>query len=216
MSSDADRPPVAALEALANFATATVHEAMGGTGALAPAVKPLYPGMRLCGPALPVDCPAGDNLMLHAAIAEAAPGEVLVVDFKGCVEAGPFGDVLAHACRLRGILGLVIDGTVRDGAALRAMGFPVFARGLCMAGTSKRGPGSVGLPVVCAGVRVARGDLVLGDDDGVVVVPRDGLQATIEAAERREAKEAELRAALETGRTTVELLGLEAALAARR
>jgi 4-hydroxy-4-methyl-2-oxoglutarate aldolase len=202
------RPDLAAVDALVAFGSATLHEAIGQRGAMPFPIKPIYPGMKVCGTALTVECPPGDNLAIHAAVLEAAPGDVLVVDYKGHTEFGPFGDVLATACVAAGIRGLVIDGCVRDGASLLAMGFPVFARGLNMKGTAKMGPGRVGAPIMCAGVPVAPGDAVIGDDDGVVVVPRGEIGAAARSAREREDKEAGMRDRIRAGATTIELLGL--------
>lgn len=204
----------AAFAALAPFSAATVHEAIGGRGALPARIRPLDRAMRVCGPALPVFCPAGDNLMLHAAVAEAEPGAVLVVDHEAAAEDGPFGDVLAAACRARGIAGLVIDGCVRDAAALRAEGFPVFCIGVCLRGTTKTRRGTVGAPIRLGGVIVHRGDAVLGDEDGVVVVPAAEVAQAAAAACAREASEAALREALAGGAPTLDLLGLRGRLPA--
>lgn len=208
-SFDFPRPADAEIAALAGFSSSTVHEAIGQVGAMASIVKPIAPGMRVCGPALTVDCPAGDNLMIHAAIAGARPGDVLVVDHKGALDDGPFGEVMATACRARGIVGLVIDGCVRDSAEIRAMGFPVFARGLCIRGTTKALHGSIGRPITCARVAVEPGDIVLGDEDGLVVVPRARTAEAAEAAAERVRREAEMMEKIRAGVTTVELLGLE-------
>ena len=202
------RPTAAALASVAAFGSATLHEALGQQGAMPFAIKPIYPGMKVCGAALTVECRPGDNLAIHAAVEKAKPGDVLVVDYKGYVEAGPFGDVLATACQTAGIRGMVIDGCVRDGASLLEMGFPIFARGLNMKGTSKSQPGRVGVPIICAGVAVAPGDVVVGDDDGVVVVPRGRIAATVKAARERDDKEAAMRDKLRKGATTIELLDL--------
>jgi 4-hydroxy-4-methyl-2-oxoglutarate aldolase len=199
---------------LAAFSAATVHEAIGRRGALPARIRPLGPGMRVCGPALPVFCPAGDNLMLHAAIEEAPPGSVLVVDHEAAAEDGPFGDVLAAACRARGIAGLVIDGCVRDAAALRAEAFPVFCIGVCLRGTTKTRCGTVGAPIRLGDVVVRRGDAVLGDEDGVVVVPATEVAQAAAAACAREAGEAALREALAEGALTLDLLGLRGRLPA--
>jgi 4-hydroxy-4-methyl-2-oxoglutarate aldolase len=210
MTFDHPRPAREDIEALSGFSAATVHEAMGRKGAMPFGIKPIYPGMRVCGAAFTVDCPPGDNLMIHAAIECARPGDVLVVDAKGYVEAGPFGDIMAGACRARGIVGIVIDGCVRDGSVLRDMGFPAFSRGLSMKGTAKSLLGAIGRPIVCAGVAVSPGYAILGDDDGVVVVPRDAVPAVLDAA--RERDEEALRERLAAGKTTVDLLGLRALL----
>jgi 4-hydroxy-4-methyl-2-oxoglutarate aldolase len=208
VEADFARPTWEEIEALSPFSPATLHEAMGQKGAMPSCIKPIYPGMRLCGPALTVDCKPGDNLAIHGAVERARPGDVLVVDYKGFVESGPFGDILATACLARGVAGMVIDGCVRDGTTIRELGFPIFARGLNMKGTTKTQPGAVGVPITCAGVAVAPGDAVVGDDDGVVVVPRALVAATAAAARAREDKEAAMRERLKAGATTVELLGL--------
>lgn len=196
------------LATLSSFSSATLHEAMGRIGALPAAIKPIDRDIRLCGPAFPVFCPAGDNLMIHKAIEAAAPGEILVVDHEASISDGPFGDVLAEACQARGIAGLVIDGCVRDATTLRAMGFPVFSRGLCIEGTDKLRTSPLGAPITLGKTTIHRGDMVVGDEDGVVVVPQARIEEAIEAAREREEKEDALRAALRAGQTTMDLLGL--------
>ena len=189
---------------------ATLHEAMGKKGAMSFPIKPLYPGMTLYGTAVTVSGGPTDNLMIHAAMALTRPGDVLVVDFKGMTEAGPWGDVLTEAAIQRGLAGLVIDGCVRDAAAIRKMGFPVFCRGTSMKGTTKTQPtGDVNTPIVCGGVMIMPGDIVVGDDDGVVVVPQAEAIATLAKAAERERMEEGLREQLRAGRTTVEALKLE-------
>ncbi|MEW6046815.1 MAG: 4-carboxy-4-hydroxy-2-oxoadipate aldolase/oxaloacetate decarboxylase [Bacillota bacterium] len=209
-----ERPDPAVIEAFKGLSTPTVHEAMGKGGAMSPAIKPLYSGMKVCGPALTVSCHPGDNLPIHYAVTFARPGDVLVVDTGNHADAGPWGDVLTTAAMARCIAGLVIDGSVRDAESIRSMGFPVFARGTCMKGTTKQLPGDINVPILCGGVLVSPGDLVLGDDDGVVVVPKAQLVSVLEAARQREAKEERMRAELRAGKTTVELLGLEEVLRA--
>lgn len=206
---DFPRPSSDEIAALAAFSSSTVHEAIGQIGAMSSGLKPIAAGMRLCGPALTVDCPAGDNLMIHAAIAEARPGDVLVVDHKGSLDDGPFGEIMAQASRQKGIAGLVIDGCVRDSAEIRALGFPVFARGLCIRGTTKVLRGSVGHAITCGGVAVSPGDVLLGDDDGLVVVPRARVAEAAAAAASRVRHEAEMIEKIRSGATTVELLGLQ-------
>lgn len=196
------------LAALASFSSATLHEAMGRIGALPAAIRPIDRETRLCGPAFPVFCPAGDNLMIHKAIEAAAAGEILVVDHESSMGDGPFGDVLAEACQARGIAGLVIDGCVRDATTLRAMGFPIFARGLCIEGTDKVRTSPLGAPIILGKTTIHRGDIVIGDEDGVVIVPQAMIASAIEAARNREEKEDALRAALRAGQTTMDLLGL--------
>jgi 4-hydroxy-4-methyl-2-oxoglutarate aldolase len=208
MAAPAPRPDAQALAALAGLSAATVHEAMGGRGALPARIRPLDRDMRVCGPARPVLCPRGDNLMLHTAIAEAQAGDVLVVDHEAAAEDGPFGDILAAACRARGVVGLVIDGCVRDAAALRAMGFPVFCIGVCLRGTAKDGGGAVGRSIRLGDVVIHPGDVVLGDEDGVVIVPADEAGPAAAAARARDEAEERLRRALARGATTLDLLDL--------
>ena len=193
------------------FSSATLHEAAGQVGALPAAIKPLGDSMRLCGPALTVQGPPGDNLWLHRAIAQAAPGEVLVVTVSGAHEFGYWGGIMTTAATARGLAGLVIDGCVRDGDELVASGFPVFARGRAIHGTAKvaAAAGRVNEPIVLGDVTVASGDLVVGDADGVVVLARDSVQEVLAAARAREKKEASIAGALRQGRTTLEVYGWE-------
>ena len=209
---DFPRAELSIVEEVGANSAATLHEALGQSGTMLGFIKPIYPGMKLFGSALTVDCPPGDNLTIHAAVERARPGDVLVVDFKGFSECGPFGDVLATACRAKGIKGLIIDGCVRDGPVLREMGFPVLARGLNMKAASKKICGSIGIPISCAGVAVSPGDIVVADDDGVVVVPIARAEAVIAAALDRESKEEVLKDQLRGGRTTIELLNLRGLL----
>lgn len=187
---------------------ATVYEAQGAKGALDSGMKPIDSTSRLVGPALTVDTGPADNLMLHYALLKAKPGDVLVVDAKGFVEAGPWGDVLTAAALKAGVAGLVIHGAVRDADAIMAMGFPVFCRGLSIKGTGKVHPGKVNVPVCIGGVLIRPGDIVVGDRDGIVIVSPDEAEAVLASARERETKEDGFRAAIERGTSTAELLGL--------
>lgn len=204
-----ERPDTGLVKALGAFGTATLHEAYGKKGAMPFYIKPLYPGMKVCGPALTVAVSPGDNLMIHYAMTLAQPGDVLVVDAKGFTEAGPWGDIMTTAAMVRGIAGLVIDGCVRDAETIREMGFAVFARGTSMKGTTKTLPGDVNVPITCASVPVYPGDIIVGDDDGVVVIPVAAAPAVLEQARERETGEDEKRRELKAGKTTVELLGVD-------
>ena len=195
--------------ALQRFGTATVHEAQGQKGAVDGAIRPVDPAMRLAGPALTVRCRPGDNLVLHYALTKVQPGQVLVVDAEGFVEAGPWGDIMSAAAKLRGCAGLVIDGSVRDSQAIIDMGFPVFSRGLSIKGTNKYQPGQVGVPIVLGGIVVRTGDIVVGDRDGLVVVVAEELESAVAASEAREEKENKTREQLAGGTSTVELLGVQ-------
>lgn len=196
------------IERLRALGAATVYEAQGAMGALDGGIKPIDPRSRLVGPALTVDTRPADNLMLHYALLKALPGDVLVVDAKGFLEAGPWGDVLTAAAMKAGIAGLVIHGAVRDASAIVETGFPVFCRGLSIKGTGKHQPGRLNVAVCIGDVPIRPGDVIVGDRDGVVVVARDEVEAVIAKAEAREAKEAEQRSAIERGASTAELLGL--------
>lgn len=197
-----------AFESLRQLGAATVYEAQGAHGALDGGLKPLDPSSRLVGPALTVDIRPADNLMLHYALLKAKPGDVLVVDAKGFMEAGPWGDVLTEAAMARGVAGLVIHGAVRDAEAIVRMGFPVFSRGLSIKGTGKHQPGRLNVPV-CIGDAVVRpGDIVVGDRDGLVMVERDAVDRVLASALAREEKEAGFRRAIASGSSTAELLGL--------
>ena len=177
------------LIALQRFGTATIHEAQGQRGAIDPRVAALDPRRRLIGPALTVDMRPSDNLMIHYALTKARRGDVLVVDVKGFVDAGPWGDILTLAAQEIGIAGLVINGAVRDADSIIELGFPVFCRGLCIKGTNKNQPGRVNVPVMIGGVDIHPGDIVVGDRDGLVVVARNEVAEVIRASEERERKE---------------------------
>lgn len=192
--------------------SATVYEAQGATGALDSGVKPLDPGSRLAGPAFTVDMRPADNLMLHYALLHAQPGDVLVVDAKGFLEAGPWGDVLTAQAMKLGLAGMVIHGAVRDSTAIVEAGFPVFCRGLSIKGTGKHQPGRIQVPVTVGDVVIHPGDIVVGDRDGVVIVSAEHAQQVLELALSREQKEAEMKEAIARGATTVELMQLDETL----
>ncbi|HXW38283.1 MAG TPA: RraA family protein, partial [Acidimicrobiales bacterium] len=181
---------------------------------LPPRIKPVWPAAALAAPALPVRCTPGDNLAIHVAVATSPPGHALVVDVGDVSDRGYWGEVLTTAAEARQLVGLVIDGGVRDVAALAAHGFPVFSATVALRGATKRERGSVGSSVEVAGVRVDPGDWVVGDADGVVVVPGGALADVLAAGRARAEKESGFFDALRRGTTTVELLGLDAGLVA--
>ena len=193
-------------------ASATVHEASGQCGALPAAIKPVAAGMCVEGPAYTVLCGPRDNLALHHAIAEAPAGSVLVCSTGGWHDAGYLGDVMAQAATVRGLAGLVIDGCVRDLADLAAGTFPVFARGLSIRGTTKDPllPAGLGVRLRFPGVDVDPGDLVVGDGDGVVVIPAERAEEVRRLADDRERKETLIRARLGDGESTLQIYGLPA------
>ena len=206
--------PAEILDLFAQQAASTVYEAAGQTGALASYIRPLHPGTRLFGRALTVRCQPGDNLTLHAAVAAAQPGDVIVADTGSFTEAGHWGEVLTVAAMQRGVAGLVIDGAVRDVAAAAKQGFPVYSHGVCMKAAVKVAMGTLQERIICAGALVYPGDLVLGDDDGVVVVRPDRAEEVLAAARAREDAEAGLMERLGQGELTLDILQLRSKLPA--
>jgi len=193
--------------ALLELGAATLGESGGRP--MRPRIRAVWPGARLAAPAYPVHCTAGDNLAVHVGVTRAPSGSVLVVDVGDVPELGYWGEVLTTAAESRGLVGLVIDGCVRDVAALAGHGFPVFSTGVALPGATKQRPGTVGAPAAVGGVQVAAGDWIVGDADGVTVVPSGTLAEVLAAGQARAAKEAGFFEALRGGATTVELLGLD-------
>lgn len=194
-----ERPSEELIKAFADHAAATVYEASGRNGSVHPSIKPIAKGLRLLGPAVTVNCRANDNLMLHKAIQIARPGDVLVATTEGYYDAGYFGDLMAGSAKAKGIAGLAIEGSIRDSEEIIEMGFPIFSRGICIRGTNKAVLGKVNHPIIFGEVLVNPGDLVLGDDDGIVIVPREKMESVLEASRARVEKEIEKAARLAEG-----------------
>jgi len=195
------------IAAIGKFSSATLHEAMGRYGDLPSGIKPISPRMKVCGTAYPVKTMPCDNTILHRAYAYAKPGDVLVVDCSGYYEAGYWGDLMSLGAKTQGIAGLVIDGCVRDADDIEAMGFPIFSRGLCIKGTGKHGDGTLNEPIILGNWTINPGDVIVGDRDGVVVVPQDKALDTIAKAQAREEKEEGVRKQLLAGKTSIEIYG---------
>lgn len=195
------------IQQLSKFSAATLCEALGNKGYLPSAIKPIAANMKVCGPAYTVQTMPRDNVLLHRAYAYAQAGDVLIANCSGFYEAGYWGDLMSLGAKTKGINGLVIDACVRDADDIEAMGFPVFSRGLCIRGTSNHGDGILNEPIIIGEVLINPGDIVVGDRDGVVVVPKNKIEEAIEKAIAREAKEERTRAELRKGKVSIDIYG---------
>ncbi|MEU9553854.1 4-carboxy-4-hydroxy-2-oxoadipate aldolase/oxaloacetate decarboxylase [Streptomyces fumanus] len=200
------------VEALAGYGTATVGEAMGRTGFLGTHLRPIQQGVRVAGTAVTVLCWPGDNLMIHAAVEQCGEGDILVVTTTSPCTDGLFGELFATALAHRGVRGVVLNTGIRDTAELRAMGFPAWSAAVSPQGTVKATGGSVNVPIVIGGQVIHPGDVIVADDDGVVVVPRERARDTAEASAARERKEAAARAAFLEGELGLDRYGLRETL----
>ena len=207
------RPDGDAVRTLQQLGVATVHEAQGRTGLMRPYMRPIYPTARVAGAAVTVSSQPGDNLMIHAALELCQAGDVLVVTTTSESTDGMFGELLAVSSRARGVVGLVIDAGVRDVADITAMDFPVWAKAISAQGTVKATPGSVNVPVVCAGAAVRAGDVIVGDADGVCVVQRHAAVEIARLGAERVVKEEKTRERLRKGELGLDFYGFRARLA---
>ena len=200
------------LEMLSKLPTGNVadnNNAMPRQGVMDSGIKPIDPKSRMLGRAVTVKCQPGDNLALHQGIYAAQPGDVLVCDLRGYDQAGHFGDIMALACKVRGLAGVVLDGSCRDSEDIKELGFPVFSRGFNPSGTVKASLGQINIPVTCGGVEVHPGDMILGDCDGVVVIPQAHEDEVLEKAQAKFEKEKHIVEELLAGKTTLEIYGFD-------
>ncbi|MBK3646133.1 4-carboxy-4-hydroxy-2-oxoadipate aldolase/oxaloacetate decarboxylase [Streptomyces sp. MBT33] len=200
------------VEALAGYGVATVSEAMGRTGLLGPRIRPVQQGVRVAGTAVTVLGWPGDNLMIHAAVEQCGEGDILVVTTTSPCTDGLFGELFATALKQRGVRGVVLNTGIRDTQELRDMGFAAWSRAVSAQGTVKATGGSVNVPIAIDGQVIRPGDVILADDDGVVVVPRERAREAAERSEAREAKEAATRAAFLDGQLGLDRYGLRETL----
>jgi 4-hydroxy-4-methyl-2-oxoglutarate aldolase len=203
-----ERADQAVIDRLGRAGVATAHEAYGRRGLLEPSIRPRQVGAAIAGSAVTVLCPPGDNMMLHAVVEVLQPGDIVVVSTTSESNDAMFGDLLATSFMAYGAVGLIIEAGVRDTATLREMGFPVWSKVVHAQGTVKATPGSVNVPMVCGGVSVTPGDVVIADDDGAMIVSRAEAELTLDEAEKRLEQETATRQRLQTGELGLDFYGM--------
>ena len=204
-----DEETRAALSELPTGNVADSNNSIAHQGVMDTAIKPIDPKTRMIGRAVTVQCQPGDNLAIHQGIYAAQPGDVLVCDLKGYDRGGHFGDIMALACKVRGLAGVVLDGSCRDSEDIKELGFPVFTRGFNPSGTVKASLAQINIPILCGGVPVKPGDIILGDCDGVVVVPQEDEDGVFEKAKAKFEKEKHVVEDLLSGKSTLEIYGFD-------
>jgi 4-hydroxy-4-methyl-2-oxoglutarate aldolase len=203
------RPNAEIIKVFTNIPTATISDAMGRYGTMSSDMKPVFQGARICGPAFTVRVYANDNLMVHLALKEASPGDILIIDSGSYTQCALWGELMSFSAQCRSLGGTVINGGVRDKDAITELSYPVFAKTIIPVGTHKSNQGSICKPVSCDGVPISPGDIIVGDSDGVVVVPLDQASVVFEKARAILGREDQMRKRIEKGELIFDILGLE-------
>jgi len=203
------RAPKELIDEFKVLSTAIVSDAMNRMNSMSAEIKPIIGDVNIAGSAVTVQCIAGDNLMIHKAIYIAEPGDVIVIDARGHKDTAVWGNIMTKACKIRGIEAVVIDGSIRDIRENKEEKYPIFCKGVVPAGSQKSWGGNINVPIQCGGAHVDPGDIIVGDDDGVVVVPRNIAKEVLKKAKERAKTEEEWINEIQKGKTTLEVIGLD-------